>query len=67
MRIPGTRRLGEWISCKDASRLISRNIDNPLPFRSVLRLRLHLMWCKACQRFEQQTEALHAILQKYRR
>jgi len=67
MRIPGTRRIAHSISCKDATRLISQKIDDPLPFGRALRLRLHLMWCKACQRFEQQTEVLHAILQKYRR
>ena len=67
MRIPGTRRIAHSISCKDATRLISQKIDDPLPFGRALRLRLHLMWCHACQRFEHQVKFLHEVMRKYRK
>ncbi|MBA3507531.1 MAG: zf-HC2 domain-containing protein [Betaproteobacteria bacterium] len=67
MRLPGTHRFARSISCKEASRLISQKIDSPLAFGRALRLRLHLMWCKACQRFEHQAKFLHAVMQKYRK
>jgi len=67
MRIPGTYRFRRLIDCKDASRLVSQKIDGPLPVGSALRLWLHLMWCKTCQRFEQQAKFLRQLMQKYRR
>jgi len=54
------------ISCQQASRLLSQNQDEPLPFGKRLRLRLHLMYCDACSRVSRQFETLRLALQKWR-
>ena len=54
------------ISCQQASRLLSQNQDDPLPFGKRLRLRLHLMYCDACSRVSRQLETLRLALQKWR-
>ena len=58
--------LGHMISCKDASRLISRKEDAPLTFWQRLTLRLHLSVCAACMRFERQVRFLRTAMQMYR-
>jgi len=54
------------ISCQQASRLLSQNQDEPLPFGKRLRLRLHLKYCDACSRVSRQLETLRLALQKWR-
>jgi len=58
--------MGIRISCKDASRLISQLQDGVIPLAQRLRVRLHLMLCDACTRFEQQVRFLRAALRSYR-
>jgi hypothetical protein len=60
------KALGHMISCKDASRLVSRKEDAPLTYWQRLALRLHLSVCAACARFERQTRFLRTAMQKYR-
>lgn len=43
-----------FISCKTASRLVSKSLDCPLSWKDKLALRMHLMICKRCKRFMQQ-------------
>ena len=38
------------------------SVSLPLYFR----IRLHLLWCEACKRFEQQLHFLHEAMQRYR-
>jgi hypothetical protein len=59
--------LGHMISCKDASRLVSRQEDARLPFWQRLRLRLHLSVCIACARFERDVRFLREAMRRYRR
>jgi hypothetical protein len=40
--------------------------DGSVPFPLYLRIRLHLIWCEACKRFEQQMRFLHAAMRRYR-
>jgi hypothetical protein len=40
--------------------------DGTVPFPLYLRLRLHLLWCDACKRFEQQMRFLQRAMQRYR-
>ncbi len=42
------------LSCKDATKLISRSMDTPLPIVARVRLRLHLVICALCARYERQ-------------
>ena len=60
------KALGHMISCKDASRLVSRREDATLGFWDRLTLRLHLSVCAACTRFERQIRFLRTAMQKYR-
>ena len=60
------KALGHIISCKDASRLVSRKEDGPLPAWQRVTLRLHLSVCAACTRFERQLAFLRTAMQKYR-
>ena len=60
------RKLGRLISCRDASRAISQMQDGRVSLPLHLRIRLHLLWCEACKRFEQQVRFLHAAMRRYR-
>ena len=66
MRLAGTRKLARLLNCKEASRLISQQLEGPLPFGRRLLLRLHLAWCDACTHFEQQTIYLRKAMRRYR-
>jgi len=58
--------LGTLVDCKEATRLISRELDGPLPLGRRVRLRLHLLWCDACRRFERQAAYLRIAMRRYR-
>ena len=58
--------LGHIISCKDASRLMSKREDAAMSAWQRLLLRLHLSVCRACTRFERQVRFLRNAMQKYR-
>ena len=60
------RMLGHLISCKEASRLVSRREEAPLSFGQRILLRLHLSICIACTRFERQVHFLRTAMQKFR-
>jgi Putative zinc-finger len=60
------RALGHIISCKDASRLVSRREERPLSAWQRLVLRLHLSVCAACSQFEKQIAFLRTAMQRYR-
>lgn len=50
------------LTCKDASRLISENLERPLGFWERWGLRLHLMMCLYCRRFERQMALMRKAL-----
>ena len=52
------------ISCKDASQLISKSLDQRLSFFERLKLRLHLLICDVCTRFNQQLYMLQSAIKK---
>ena len=58
--------MGKILNCKDATRLISRELDGPLPFGRRLLLRVHLFWCDACQDFLRQMMILRDAIRRYR-
>jgi len=60
------RKLGRLISCKEASRAISRMQDRDVSLPLYLRIRLHLLWCEACKRFLQQMRFMHDAMRRYR-
>jgi hypothetical protein len=58
--------LGRILNCRDATQLILRELDDPLPPGRFLLLRLHLLWCDACRRFLRQMLVLNLALRRYR-
>ena len=42
------------LSCKDATRLLSEAMDHSLPLGKRVGVRLHLLICKFCARYERQ-------------
>ena len=59
-------KIGHMLSCKDASRLISRMQDETLsPFKRWM-LRLHLSACDGCTRFKAQLAFLGDAMRRYR-
>ena len=60
------KAIGHIISCKDASRLVSRREEAPLSSWQRLVLRLHLSVCEACTRFEKQIVFLRDAMRQYR-
>ena len=52
------------ISCREATLLISRRLDGPLSRRERAALRLHLMICRFCARFQRQAAALHRMFRR---
>lgn len=42
------------MTCRDAAALASRAMDNPLPWRQRLSLRMHLAMCRYCARYQRQ-------------
>lgn len=54
------------MDCKEASRLISQQLDAQLPLGQRLLLRFHLMWCDACTAFERQAAFLREAMRRYR-
>lgn len=42
------------LSCKDVTQLISESMDHSLPLGKRIGVRLHLLMCKFCSRYERQ-------------
>jgi hypothetical protein len=58
--------LGPLISCKDASRLISQLQDGNVSLGRRLLIRIHLLGCDACSRFDRQLSVLREAMRKYK-
>ena len=52
------------IDCKQAVQLISRGLDEPLPWWQRVALRLHLLICDACTNFNRQMRLLRRAVQR---
>lgn len=53
---------GMMLSCDEATFLISKERDTRLTFREKLNLRMHLLSCKICMRFEKEIRAIDRYL-----
>jgi hypothetical protein len=42
------------LSCKDVTQLISESMDHSLPLGKRIGVRLHLLMCRFCERYERQ-------------
>jgi hypothetical protein len=48
-------------SCKQAARLVSISVERKLTLREFLSMRIHLLMCKTCTRYNNQIKALRKI------
>jgi hypothetical protein len=53
------------LTCKDATQLISRSMDASLPIVQRIRLRLHLLICEWCARYERQLFLIRETLRHF--
>lgn len=51
-------------TCKDTGPLISTKIDGNLPAGRSVRLKFHLLFCTACDRYYRQLKSLDTVLKK---
>lgn len=52
-----------WMfNCKKVSRLVSESLDRKLPLYQRMGIRIHLLICKFCRRFQQQLMLIREIL-----
>jgi hypothetical protein len=58
--------LMHMLSCRDVTRLVSRMQDEPAPLGDRIKLRVHLLICDACSRFNRQMRVLRAAMRAYR-
>ena len=54
------------LSCEETGYLISRAYDKKLSFRERFRMRMHLISCNLCRRYEKQLAQLNHIVQDYK-
>ncbi len=54
------------LSCKQSARLLVEREDRPLGWLEGLGLRLHLMACEACPRFERQVLTMRNAMRQWR-
>jgi hypothetical protein len=52
------------LSCKDATRLISQSMDASLPITKRISVRIHLLTCIFCTRYEQQLRLIRETLRR---
>ncbi|MBK5966699.1 hypothetical protein CCR95_22125 [Thiocystis minor] len=50
------------MNCKQATRLMSENLDRPLRWRERIALRLHLLMCGGCRNFKDQIAFLRTTI-----
>lgn len=53
------------MNCKQATALLSQQMDRPLTFRERMSLRFHTMMCSGCSNFDDQMHDLRHITRVY--
>ena len=51
-------------TCKEVHQLVSEGLDRKLTFIERMRMRLHLLVCDACTRFNHQMALIHTAMQR---
>jgi hypothetical protein len=52
------------LSCKDATQLISQSMDTSLPIAKRIGVRIHLLTCIFCTRYERQLRLIRETLRR---
>jgi hypothetical protein len=55
------------LTCRQATKLLLSRQDRHLPWRERMRLRLHLIVCKACPRVARQLDLMRSAMGKWAR
>jgi len=53
------------LTCKEVSELVSLALDRRLPLSKRMAVRLHLLVCKMCSRYQQQLKFIHRAAGDY--
>jgi predicted anti-sigma-YlaC factor YlaD len=53
------------LTCKDVSALVSQSLDRRLSWHERCNVRLHLLICRACTRFQRQLAFLRRVARDY--
>ena len=53
------------LNCNDISKLISRSLDERLPWHQRLAIRTHLLYCNWCRRFAAQVKTMRTATAQY--
>jgi hypothetical protein len=54
------------IACDEASYLMSYREENPLNFKRRMQVRMHLLSCHLCRKYEKQLRQLNSCMDRYR-
>ena len=52
------------LSCKEVTGLVSDSLDRALPVRQRMAVRMHLLLCKACARYERQLLFIREVVRR---
>ncbi len=52
------------LTCKEAHRLVSEELDRELPLGERLRVRMHLFACGSCTHFKEQVQLLRTAMRR---
>jgi hypothetical protein len=52
------------LSCKDVTQLISESMDTSLPIGKRIGVRVHLLMCKFCSRYERQLRLIRETVRR---
>ena len=53
------------LSCKEATRLVSESMDHALPLDKRIGVRIHLLMCRFCARYERQLLLIREIVRRF--
>jgi hypothetical protein len=53
------------LSCKDVTQFISESMDTSLPIGKRIGMRLHLLMCKFCSRYERQLLLIRETVRRF--
>jgi len=53
------------LSCQDITRLVSESMDHTLPYHQRVKIRIHLIMCKYCARFEKQIKLMRVVCRQH--
>jgi len=52
-------------TCQDMTRLLSEAMDRPLPFGTRIKMRMHFLICKWCERYKNQLVFLRQAVRRH--